>query len=111
MHDYYTEETDKDYGRLDVRRYWVTEKLSTLSNTARWSALRSIGLVERECWSEDRHTVERRVFITSIPADPSALPMRCVATGESKTACTGAWMSSSTKTPAVSAKAITTLLD
>lgn len=68
VHDY-TEETDKDHGRLEVRRYWVTEELRTLSDTARWSALRSIGLVERECWSEDRHTVERRVSINSIPAD------------------------------------------
>ncbi len=64
-----TKETDKDHGRLEVRWYWVTAELSTLSDTARWSALRSIGLVERECWIEDRHTVERRVFITSIPAD------------------------------------------
>jgi hypothetical protein len=38
VHDY-TEETDKDHGRLDLRRYWVTEELSTLSDTARWSAL------------------------------------------------------------------------
>jgi predicted transposase YbfD/YdcC len=40
-----------------------------LSDASRWSALRSIGLVERECWSGDRHTVERRLFINSIPAD------------------------------------------
>jgi hypothetical protein len=26
-------------------------------------------MVERECWIEDRQTVERRVFINSIPAD------------------------------------------
>lgn len=67
VHDY-TEETDKDHGRLEVRRYWITEELSTVSDTGRWSALRSIGLVERECWSGDRHTVERRGFINSIPA-------------------------------------------
>jgi hypothetical protein len=52
-----------------VRRYWITEELSTVSDTARWSALRSIGPGERECWIEDRHTVERRVFINSMPAD------------------------------------------
>jgi predicted transposase YbfD/YdcC len=68
VHDY-AEETDKDHGRLEVRRYWITEELGTLSDAARWTALRSIGMVERECWIEDRHTVERRVFINSIPAD------------------------------------------
>ena len=67
-HDY-AEETDKDHGRLEVRRYWVTEELSTLSDTARWSALRSIGMVERECWIKDRHILEQRLFINSIPAD------------------------------------------
>jgi predicted transposase YbfD/YdcC len=67
VHDY-TEETDKDHGRLEVRRYWITEALDTLSDTARWRGLRSIVLVERECWIEDRHSVERRVFINSIPA-------------------------------------------
>lgn len=65
----YTEETDKDHGRLEVRRYWITEELGTLSDTERWQGLRSIGLVERECWIEDRHTVEQRLFINSIPAE------------------------------------------
>ena len=71
-HDY-TEEVDKDHGRLDVRRYWVTEELSTLSDTPRWSALRSIGLVERECWSGDHLTIEQRLFINSIPANAKRL--------------------------------------
>jgi predicted transposase YbfD/YdcC len=64
-----TEETDKDHGRLEVRRYWVTEELRTLSDAPRWCALRSIGLVERECWSGDEHTIEQRLFINSIGAD------------------------------------------
>jgi predicted transposase YbfD/YdcC len=62
------EETDKDHGRLEVRRHWITEELSTVSDTVRWTALRSIGPGERECRIADRHTVERRVFINSIPA-------------------------------------------
>ncbi len=64
-----TEETDKEHGRLEVRRYWITEALGTWSDTGRWTGLRSIGLVERECWIEDRHSVEQRLFINSIPAD------------------------------------------
>lgn len=68
VHDY-AEETDKDHGRLEVRRYWITEELSTLSDPSRWRALRSIGMVERECWIDDRHTLERRYFINSLPAD------------------------------------------
>lgn len=64
----YAEETDKDHGRLEVRRYWITEALGTLSEPERWTGLRSIGMVERECWIAERHSLERRFFINSIPA-------------------------------------------
>ncbi len=65
----FTEELDKDHGRLDVRRYWITEDLRTLPNTARWSRLRSIGMVERTCISDGKQSIERRYFISSIAAD------------------------------------------
>ena len=58
----YAEETDKDHGRLEVRRYWITEALGTLSEPERWTGLRSIGMVERECWIAERHSLERRFF-------------------------------------------------
>lgn len=67
-HDF-TEEIDKDHGRLEVRRYWITEELGTLSETERWQGLRSIGMVERECWIGEDHSIERRLFINSIPAE------------------------------------------
>ena len=67
-HDY-TEETDKDHGRLEVRRYWITDELASLSTVSEWKGLLSIGMVERECWQGDQHTIEKRFFINSIPAD------------------------------------------
>lgn len=66
-HDY-VEELDKDHGRLETRRYWITEDLRTLPNTQDWKGLRSIGMVERECQQGDTHSIERRYFINSIPA-------------------------------------------
>jgi len=63
-----TEEVDKDHGRLEVRRCWISEDLRTLPNTARWAGLRSIGMVERTCTAGDTQSVERRSFINSIPA-------------------------------------------
>lgn len=64
-----TEELDKDHGRLEVRRYWVSETLCTLPDTERWAGLRSIGMVERTCQSGDTQTLERRYFINAIAAD------------------------------------------
>ena len=39
----YHEETDKNHGRIEVRRYWITEGLSTLPKTELWKSLSSIG--------------------------------------------------------------------
>lgn len=65
----YTEEIDKDHGRLEVRRYWISEELQTIPETHRWAGLRSIGMVERECWVEGKHSVEQRHYINAIGAD------------------------------------------
>ena len=65
----YTEEVDKGHGRLETRRYWITEDLSTLPKPDQWAGLRSIGLVERECIQGDNTTVEQRYFISSIRAE------------------------------------------
>jgi len=67
-HDYF-EEADKDHGRFEVRRYWITDHLSTLSTASDWKGLRSIGMVERECWQGENKTVEKRFFINSISSD------------------------------------------
>jgi len=64
----YEEELDKDHGRLEIRRYWITENLSTLPDPQNWKGLRSIGRVERECVQGERRTLEQRYFIHSIAA-------------------------------------------
>ena len=68
-HDY-IEEVDKDHGRLEIRRYWVSDELVTLSKKASWSGLRSIGMVERESTQAGVCSIERRYFINSI--EPNA---------------------------------------
>jgi predicted transposase YbfD/YdcC len=67
-HDCHTE-IDKDHGRLETRRYWISEDLRSLPDDPLWAGLRSIGMVERRCLAGTTETVERRYFISSIPAD------------------------------------------
>lgn len=67
-HDF-MQEVDKDHGRLEVRRYWITDDLRTLPEVQSWKRLRSVGMVERTCWQGDTQTFERRYFISSIAAD------------------------------------------
>lgn len=63
------EEAEKGHGRVETRRYFITEDLMTLPQRDAWKGLRSIGMAVRETWAGSRHTVERRYFIASIAAD------------------------------------------
>lgn len=65
----YTEEIDKEHGRLESRQYWICDYLETLPNPKRWKGLRSIGLVKRETIKNNVTTVEKRYFINSFPAN------------------------------------------
>ena len=67
-HDYF-EEIEKDHGRLETRRYWISPNLATLPNRTSWEDLNTIGMVERECIQGESHSIERRYFINSIKSD------------------------------------------
>jgi len=67
-YDYY-EEIDKGHGRLETRRYWISENVCTLPDTFLWKGLRSIGMVERQCHQDGNIMIEKRFFINSIAAD------------------------------------------
>jgi len=65
----YIEEIDKEHGRLETRRYWICENVSTLPKPERWKGLRSIGMVERETLSKGKTTIDQRYFINSFEAN------------------------------------------
>ena len=65
----FVEEIDGDHGRIETRRYWITDDLCTLPRTEIWKGLQSIGMVERKCEMGGKLSVERRFFICSIDAD------------------------------------------
>ena len=67
-HDY-TVQLDKDHGRLELRRYWISDDLSTLPKVDQWKGLCSIGMVEREIVGDDQSAPEQRFFICSITPD------------------------------------------
>jgi predicted transposase YbfD/YdcC len=67
--DYYQTEIEKDHGRIEQRRCWVTEEIEWLKEKEEWQGLRSIVMVEaeREVIGKEK-TVERRYFISSLEA-------------------------------------------
>lgn len=60
-----------DHGRIETRRYWITEDIAWLSQAAKWCGLKSIGLVEYENTNKNTGEVkiEQRCFIASLPAN------------------------------------------
>ncbi len=67
-HDF-LEETHKGHGRVEVRRYWLTDCLSSLPTPSAWSGLRCIGMVESERHVAGKVSIEHRYFITSLDAN------------------------------------------
>lgn len=66
-----TEEViDGDHGRIESRRYWITDDIAWLSQAKDWPGLKSIGMVEYEKIEKTTGiiTTERRCFISSLEA-------------------------------------------
>ena len=68
-YDYY-ETLEKDHGRIEKRRCWVTEEIEWLEKKDEWKNLKSVVMVEaiREVMG-GKKTVERRYFISSLEAN------------------------------------------
>lgn len=58
--------TDKDHGRIEVRKYFLVENVDWLSMKDDWKGLKSIGMAIRECEIKGKKTVEKRYFISSL---------------------------------------------
>ena len=65
----YLETTTRAHGRVEARRYWITEEINWLTHYPQWENLRSVGMVESIRDIAGKLTSERRFFIASIGAD------------------------------------------
>jgi len=65
----FVETVEKDHGRVETRRYWITDQIGWFVGKADWEALRSVGMVEAVREVDSRVTTERRYYLTSLPAE------------------------------------------
>jgi predicted transposase YbfD/YdcC len=65
----FTQTTAKGHGRVEVRRYWQTEKIGWFVDREAWVGLRSVGVVEARRTLNGQESVERRYYLSSLPAD------------------------------------------
>lgn len=61
--------TDKEHGRLEVRRYWQSEKLDWFADRGEWEGLKSVGVVEARRTVGGKESVERRYYLSSLSND------------------------------------------
>jgi predicted transposase YbfD/YdcC len=66
--DHYTE-VDAGHGRIETRRCIVSDRLDWLEKKSEWRGLTSIAMLEETRESNGKISVERRFFISSLPAD------------------------------------------
>lgn len=62
----YHEEFDKGHGRIEKRRYWITEDIEWLAVRKDWKGLKSIGMVECSREINGVRTVDVRYHLCSI---------------------------------------------
>jgi len=63
------ETIEKGHGRIETRRFWITDKIEWLEDKDQWSGLNSIGVVESIREISGTETKERRYYINSISAN------------------------------------------
>jgi hypothetical protein len=74
---------DEGHGRIEDRDYAVNDDVGWLrARHPDWQTIRSIGVVESSREVKGETTVERRLYISSLPADEPRLPKRFVPIGE-----------------------------
>lgn len=63
------ETVEKDHGRIETRRVWITENIDWFADRKHWEKLKSFGVVELTRETPSATTTERRYFLCSIAAN------------------------------------------
>jgi predicted transposase YbfD/YdcC len=68
-----SEIADKGHGRMEIRRCYVSDRITWLDGKKKWLDLKTIAKVERISLEKGIETKEERLFISSLAADPEKI--------------------------------------
>ena len=68
-----TETVEKDHGRIEIRRCFAFDQLDCLAKPEQWPDLKSFAVIESERCIQGKTTLERRFYLSSLPADATRL--------------------------------------
>ena len=97
---------EKDHGRTEERRVWVSRHLDLVEETAEWTGLSTLVCVQTQRWQQGRHQQSTRYYFSSLTHARAAQLAGYVRGEALKTIGTGTWMSPSPKMPAAAATAM-----
>jgi predicted transposase YbfD/YdcC len=63
------ETVEKDHGRLETRRYYLSDQIDWFADRNSWEGLRTMGMVEATREINGEKSVERRCYLSSLPLD------------------------------------------
>lgn len=63
------ETVEKGHGRIETRRYWQSADPGRFTDRGEWEGLRSVGVVEASRDVDDKVSVERRYYLSSLPVE------------------------------------------
>src|SRR4051812_23727102 len=61
------ETMEKEHGRIETRRYYLSDRLEWFEGAAQWEGLRTVGMVEATREIKGQISVERRYYLSSLP--------------------------------------------
>lgn len=64
--DYY-EDIDKEHGRIETRKCFVSDQINWLNQKEQWAGLKTIVMIEETQEAKDKLSIEQRFFISSLP--------------------------------------------
>ena len=67
------ETVEKDHGRIEIRRCWAFVQTDCLARPEQWDDLQSFAVIESERCIQGKTSVERRFYLSSLPADAARL--------------------------------------
>ena len=73
----YFQSVDGEHGRIETRRYWITDSIAWFADREEWEGLCSFGIVDSVREIDGVRSYERRCFLLSIPPVATTFALAC----------------------------------
>ena len=73
----YLQTVDGDHGRIEIRRFWISDDIGWFEDKGKWEELHCVGMVESVREIGDVRSYERRFFLISFDLDVNRFAKAC----------------------------------